>query len=96
MSDEELTPEQHAARAAEIEKTNPVLAARYRVQHGIERKVAPPKDHDARNGVARYTALRGDPEPAQTSELRKKYLELRQLNPIVAARFARENDLYSK
>lgn len=88
-----MTPEE----LAELEKTNPIAATRYRAAHGIAPTT--PNEGDAAVRLARlrpeWAAPAAPPATATaTDELRAQHAELEKTNPFAAARFAVRHRLF--
>lgn len=72
-----LTPEQ----LAELERTNPVAASRYKLAHGVHTNVAAPAP---------------EAPPTTESAEQRTHRELRKVNPVLAARYALAHGLFNK
>ena len=90
-----MTPEE----LAELEKTNPIAATRYRAAHGIAPTT--PNEGDAAVRLARLRPEWAAPAAAPTAtdataadELRAQHAELEKTNPFAAARFAVRHRLF--
>ena len=85
-----MTPEE----LAELEKTNPIAATRYRAAHGIAPTT--PNEGDAAVRLARLRPEWAAPAAATEAadELRAQHAELEKTNPFAAARFAVRHRLF--
>jgi hypothetical protein len=84
-----MTPDE----LAELERANPIAAARYRTAHGIASTT--PHEGDAAVRLARMRpAPAPAPEAPKLAELRARHAELEKTNPAAAARFAVAHRLF--